>query len=497
MLLALLWLAGLLAQLPRTLRQWAQTRTLLRESMPLTDPAMQALCAREATLLGLRRCPRLRVSPAITSPQVIGLRQPTVLLPADQALTPAESHLALAHELAHLQRGDLWLGWIPVIAQRLFFFHPLVAWATREYALTREAACDAQVLAQPGTEPQTYARLLLRLGVAHPMHSGLAGASSSFRTLKRRLIMLQRTEISPRQGRFGWLLVVLIALAGTLPYRVTAADTSGTGKNAPASSVQTLPPAPPPPPAPMPPRPPLPAVASPPPVPPAPPAPPAPAADSDGFSAHHISIDTSTNARDGFALLDGDSITITGNDSDLATAKRLHRTNDPMLWFRRGDKAWLIRDPAMLKRARAIYQPLTELASQQGRLAGRQGEFAGRQAGLAARGSAFAQQQAELAEQQARLAQETAGRSRAEPALETRSRALEAQQAELDRRQDVMRKALDEQQQALEQKQATLDRQQAAMDKRQQEAEARAEREIRKLLDEALAKGVAQSVSAH
>jgi hypothetical protein len=40
-------------------------------------------------------------------------------------LTPNESSMALAHELAHLRRGDLWLGWLPAIAQRLFFFHPL------------------------------------------------------------------------------------------------------------------------------------------------------------------------------------------------------------------------------------------------------------------------------------------------------------------------------------------------------------------------------------
>ncbi len=115
--------------------------------------------------------------PAIESPQVTGLWRTTVLLPADQRLTPEESAMALAHELAHLRRGDLWLVWVPAIAQRLFFFYPLVGWAMREYALSREAACDAQVLQQTGTMPQAYGRLLLRLGIAHPMHSGLAGAS--------------------------------------------------------------------------------------------------------------------------------------------------------------------------------------------------------------------------------------------------------------------------------------------------------------------------------
>ena len=92
-----------------------------------------------------------------------------MLLPADHAMSPAETSMAIAHELAHLQRGDLWLAWLPAVAQRLFFFHPAVTWALREYALNREAACDARVLEQTGVVPQAYGHLLLRLGVARPI----------------------------------------------------------------------------------------------------------------------------------------------------------------------------------------------------------------------------------------------------------------------------------------------------------------------------------------
>jgi bla regulator protein BlaR1 len=192
-LLLALWLAGLFVQLLLVARQWLWARTVLRGSVPLHDETLQALCAQQAQALGLRRCPQLRMSSAIASPQVAGLWRPVVLLPASQLLTPEESAMALAHEQAHLRRGDLWLVWVPAIAQRLFFFHPLVAWAMREYALNREAACDAQVLQQHRAAPQTYGRLLLRLGVAHPTHAGLAGASPTFQNLKRRLTMLQQT----------------------------------------------------------------------------------------------------------------------------------------------------------------------------------------------------------------------------------------------------------------------------------------------------------------
>ena len=76
--------------------------------------------------------------------------------------------MALAHELAHLRRGDLWLGWVPALAEALLFFHPLVRRAAREYALAREEACDAEALRLTGAEPGDYGQLLLAFGVARP-----------------------------------------------------------------------------------------------------------------------------------------------------------------------------------------------------------------------------------------------------------------------------------------------------------------------------------------
>ena len=113
--------------------------------------------------------------------------------------------MTLCHELLHLRRHDLWFGWVPALAQRIFFFHPLAALAVREYAIAREAACDAEVLRVLGSAPQAYGRLLLRWGVA-PRETGLAaaGASPSLENLKRRLQMLQQISDSRRRISGWW-----------------------------------------------------------------------------------------------------------------------------------------------------------------------------------------------------------------------------------------------------------------------------------------------------
>jgi beta-lactamase regulating signal transducer with metallopeptidase domain len=509
-----LWLLAMLAQLPLLLRQSLRARRLLRTAAPLTDAALQALCAQRARAIGLRRCPPLHVCADIASPQVIGLRRPVVLLPAAHTMTHAESAMALAHELAHLRRGDLWLGWLPAIARRLFFFHPLAGWAMREYALEREAACDAQVLQQTGTPAHAYARLLLRLGVAHPVHAGLAGASPTFLNLKRRLNMLQQLDVVSSRHLRDWLLVALIAVAGIVPYRVTAGSPAHADAASPAAAARASVPAAPV--APIPPvaaaptmpvshakTPPPPPVA---PMPPAPPPAPAPApAPAGEFSAHHVDIDTTDHAANGFALIGADSVTINGSNEDLETIKRLRKTKQPLLWFRRGDTAYIIRDKNLLARAVDIYAPVTELARAQGRLAGQQGSLAGQQAGLAARDASMAREQAGLARRQAHLAEQVAAAARSaggrpaadarRTALDARQREMDAAQARLEQRHAAMESALVGQRTALESRQAEIEKQQRQLEQQQQRAGPAAAQAMSKLLDEAIAKGLAQRTS--
>lgn len=493
--IALLWLVALLLQSLIALRQWQQARRVLRESQPLRDASLQALCTRQARQLGLRSCPRLRVSDTIISPQVTGWWHPTVLLPAGHALSADEALMAIAHELAHLRRGDLWLAWVPALAQCLFCFHPLVRWAMREYALNRESACDAQVMQHDHAAPQEYGRLLLRLGVAQPMHAGLAGASPSFHNLKRRLTMLQQTVNQPPSRTRGWLLVALIALVGVLPYRVTAAGADNTAATPASTQASLLPPPPPPPPAP--PAVPPPTVPALPPAPPAPPLPPTPPHDANGLRVHYANVAIHTDASEGFALFDGDAAIVNGSDVDLAAAKRLQRNGKPTMWLRRGDKAYLIDDPAYVQRAKAAYAPVDALAKQQGELGGKQGALGGKQGALGAQQGMLGAQQGQLAGQRAMLANQQAmlaaqsGQRDHTAEMQANRAKREASEQELNRQQEK----LSQQQEELGRQQTELGKQQEALGKRQQQATNQASQQIRKLLDEAIAKGVAKPTS--
>lgn len=584
--LAAMWLLAMAAQAVAALREWRETRAVIRAAEPIDDPALLAQCAEQARELGLRRCPAVRRSDVIVSPQVAGLWRPVVLLPAERTLDPRECAMAMAHELAHVRRGDLWLGWIPALAQRAFFFHPLARWAMREYAFHREAACDAHVLDRSRAEPQDYGRLLLRLGVAFPVASGLAGASPTFQNLKRRLTLLQQTDRVP--ARFGaWLLVALVALAGALPYRVTARatdmdanaydanamigeqQTGGTPAAAPvataqsdapprpkpvAAAVDDAAPAATPQPAPVVARSPIPAVtarpapavaSSPtpaaaakpaargmaalaakpaplpspmappapiavPPAPDAPPAPPAPSAPSAPPAppappspvrighATHVDVDIQADAPRGFAIIEPDFITLQGNERDLAAARALQNGQEPLLWIRRGDAAYVVRDRTLLQRAQDAYAPMRDMSRLQGDLAGRQGELAGRQGGLAARGSALSMRRVELDSERRAIAAERqklrpAPQGAAEEAAVARSfddrlEAIDRQVADLDRQQaDIHREEAE-----LQKLQSSLSREQADASRHERDISRQVDGQLGRLIDEAVAAGLAQ-----
>lgn len=224
------WLLGVLVSLGRVAAAWRRAHILYYASTPLADEALRADAADLCRRLGIRRVPPLRVSDGLVSPLLLGLTRPAILLPAF-VLTDSprpELRLMLAHELAHLARRDLLWNALPLLAQRLFFFHPLVWLAGHEWSLAQEIACDAQAVETTGTTPSAYGRMLLgiatrRRASAASLFPTLAVAGSRH-TLRRRLFAMQHigTTSRPRLVLAAALTLALLAVSVLLPWHVVA-----------------------------------------------------------------------------------------------------------------------------------------------------------------------------------------------------------------------------------------------------------------------------------
>ncbi|MFV1846692.1 M56 family metallopeptidase [Stenotrophomonas maltophilia] len=547
--LAALWLSGVLLMAWRTFGEWRQCRALLAAAYPCQDEALVQALQLASEAHGVRPAPRLWMSTQVDSPQLVGPFRPVLLLPAgDNALQGDALDLALTHELQHLQRRDLQWGLLPALAQHLFFFHPLLRLSVREYAQAREEAVDAAVVGQHGASRQAYGRLLLQLGVAPQPHLGVASAAPSTTSLKRRLMSLQPRRACPRILAMALTAVVLVV--GVAPMRLVAAPVPPAPPAPPAAPKAVVPP---PPKAPKaPPAPPssarVPAV----PVAPAPPAEPAEVealsgpddadvavdvdADVDvdtGMHSQHTTsrttsittygrLDLGKSPPQAFVLVDGDSTFANGGMDDVTVARR-QLGKGPALWFRQGDKRYVVRDPMLIQTLQRAYSGAADLGRQQSELGRQQSALGRQQSELGKQMGEMGRLQGEEARRMALAAAEAARSAMAahdinrEAAAEAakaargatndaavareaaREAAAEARRAMQEVDNETARAShtrgmqrLASQQSELASRQAALGSQQAALGERQARVHEQASRQAQQVIARALASGKAE-----
>ena len=177
--------------------------------------------------IGLKRTPALLVTPEPISPCFAGTWNPRIILPESIITAPLTASLrhVLAHELAHLVRGDLWTNWLLLAVRILHWFNPVAWWTIRQMQAEREAACDEMALAAlgDGVRP-AYAATLVELAAnlaPSAIAPGMIGLFSSTgrlrarveRLVRRRSVTTLRTPIAA-----GLLLgIALVGLTDAMP----------------------------------------------------------------------------------------------------------------------------------------------------------------------------------------------------------------------------------------------------------------------------------------
>ncbi len=222
-----LWVAVAVAWIAM---RFESQRVAMRTATANSSPASKTLhreTAKIAKDLGLRRRPVLRLNSDEAGPTVMGLIRPHVFLPAsfESAYTADERRLALAHELAHIARGDLGASFAATILQAAQWPNPLVHFAVRAFRTDQEAACDAFVLARCGGAKAAgdYASAILK---------SVRGAAPAYglslgHPLKERLMLLKRSRSSLARrlvGGVGAAALIAAGLAATASYGYAAAD---------------------------------------------------------------------------------------------------------------------------------------------------------------------------------------------------------------------------------------------------------------------------------
>jgi bla regulator protein BlaR1 len=472
------WVIGVLGAFLIGVRRWRRmTVTVARASA--APIGVQLMTADLARRLRLRRVPGVRVSEEIDTPLVTGLLRSTVLVPAGRfhVLSRRQQEMTLCHELAHIARGDLWFGCVPALVERLFFFHPLAHVAAREYGFWREAACDATVLHALEAAPQEYGRLLLNLGVAQPrVNLAAAGAPWSFSNLKRRIVMLNGHSTRTFGSRLLAVAALATATAVLAPLQLVARPSSVGERAEPSPAAINL--------------------------------------DSEAAPASSPAApaqqarETPRRERDlNYVLFfEDERTTMSGSTGDIERARRFKRRGERILWFRDGNREYVVREPSAIREVEELWMDVNVLGEQQGRVGAEQGKLGAQQGEIGAKQGLLGAEQGRIGARQGEI-----GQRQGQLAARQSQGMTAAQQRELEKDQrelDMQMRALDREMQALGEKMrelgkpmedlgaemAILGKDMERLGRQMEEAARKAEIGMRELLQRLVSSGLAEVV---
>ena len=197
--------------------------------------------------LNIRRQIRLMASPAVSTPVVMGLIRPRILLPEYMLTEDADQlRLTLFHEAMHIRRGDIFTRLLCLITLAVHWFNPLVHWMVRKTMEEAEQATDDGVLAHMGADCRfQYGEMLLSIvsrnrqpKVGSVLAYGLTGGGKK---LKRRLENILTIGPIPRWAVLGSTLLLLslvlaFSIVGCGDMGSDQGRESGTGANEPAQA---------------------------------------------------------------------------------------------------------------------------------------------------------------------------------------------------------------------------------------------------------------------
>jgi beta-lactamase regulating signal transducer with metallopeptidase domain len=221
------WLTGVWLLSLLFVYRYGQLIVLLFQGSSKASVELMQMVSVTARQLGVSKPGAVILSPGVSGPLLMFAGRTTLVLPQDfeERYGSEGCRMAIAHELAHHRRGDLWWNIITAVVSIALFFWPPAWIAARRYYLAMEMACDNEAIRRARLSLVDYAELLVRL-LDDRRDRGISAVSlsmawaGSFRALSER-IRFMKVDVQKFRVRQNFSMAMALLVLGVMAVPVT------------------------------------------------------------------------------------------------------------------------------------------------------------------------------------------------------------------------------------------------------------------------------------
>ena len=212
--LFLIWIIGALLFVFFQLNRYFKTRkNLLRWSTESANAEIHARIKAITNEMGIKKNIVLLINEEITSPMIMGLFHPILILPHEE-YNGTDLHFILRHEFTHYKSKDIIYKIVLFIANAFHWFNPAIYLMVAEAHADLEKVCDDGVMRnRSADERREYSEVILNSIGQRKMRGSVLTTHfyTNTKKIKERFVNIMDTK-KKKSGFIGLLAVAVVAI---------------------------------------------------------------------------------------------------------------------------------------------------------------------------------------------------------------------------------------------------------------------------------------------
>lgn len=182
----------------------------------VNDNDLNKILEKVKSEIGIRKSINIYVNPLATSPMILGLFNPVIILP--HVGNENQVYYTMLHELTHLKRGDIFYKWFIQLVQCIHWFNPIVYVTDSIIRKKCELSCDYTVVKHlDSSQCREYGDTILQSVKTNGDYGswfGTATLSEDAKSIKERLEAIMNKQHSTKKLLFSSITLMFGVIIG-------------------------------------------------------------------------------------------------------------------------------------------------------------------------------------------------------------------------------------------------------------------------------------------